>query len=210
MIQLGGGLRLLIFAFAVENSGVPRAWTATPDQPGVNCLKDLSARSLKLAARQIARHARQGDIVVASIHWGGNWGYEVSQSEREFAHGLIDIADVDLVHGHSSHHVRGIEIHDHKAIFYGCGDLLNDYEGISGHEQYRGDLGLMYFPTLDLQDGNLLRLSMTPTRTRHFRIHRAPPEAAAWLSTTLERECRKLGSRVAQQSDSALALEWKS
>lgn len=95
-------------------------------------------------------------------------------------------------------------------IFYGCGDLLNDYEGISGHEQYRGDLGLMYFPTLDLQDGNLLRLSMTPTRTRHFRIHRAPPEAAAWLSTTLERECRKLGSRVAQQSDSALAFEWKS
>jgi poly-gamma-glutamate synthesis protein (capsule biosynthesis protein) len=85
-----------------------------------------------LAARQIARHARQGDIVVASIHWGGNWGYEVSQSKREFAHGLIAIAGVDHVHGHSSHHVRGIEIHDHKAIFYGCGGLLNDYEGISG------------------------------------------------------------------------------
>jgi poly-gamma-glutamate synthesis protein (capsule biosynthesis protein) len=32
VIQLAGGARLLISAFAVENSGEPRAWIATPDQ----------------------------------------------------------------------------------------------------------------------------------------------------------------------------------
>ncbi|WP_262982399.1 CapA family protein [Sulfuriferula multivorans] len=36
-----------------------------------------------------------------------------------------------------------------KPVLYGCGDFLNDYEGISGHEQYRGELALMYFPTLE-------------------------------------------------------------
>ena len=28
-----------------------------------------------------------------------------------------------------------------------AGDFINDYEGIHGHEQYRGDLALMYFAT---------------------------------------------------------------
>ena len=33
-----------------------------------------------------------------------------------------------------------------KLILYGCGDFINDYEGISGNEEYRGDLALMYIP----------------------------------------------------------------
>jgi len=32
-----------------------------------------------------------------------------------------------------------------RLILYGCGDFLNDYEGIRGYEEYRGDLALMYF-----------------------------------------------------------------
>ena len=53
---------------------------------------------------------RTGDVAVASLHWGGNWGYQVTQSQREFAHWLIDDAGIDMVHGHSSHHVKGIEV----------------------------------------------------------------------------------------------------
>jgi Putative enzyme of poly-gamma-glutamate biosynthesis (capsule formation) len=75
---------------------------------------------------------QQGDIVVASIHWGGNWDYKVPREQREFAHKLIDEAGVDVIHGHSSHHIKGIEVYRGKLIMYGCSDLLNDYEGISG------------------------------------------------------------------------------
>ena len=50
-----------------------------------------------------------GDVVVVSIHWGGNWGYEISKAQCEFARTLIDLG-VDIVHGHSSHHVKGIEV----------------------------------------------------------------------------------------------------
>ena len=39
------------------------------------------------------------------IHWGTNWGYDVSEPFVSFAHALID-GGVDVVHGHSSHHVR--------------------------------------------------------------------------------------------------------
>ena len=50
-------------------------------------------------------------------------------SQIRFAHRLID-AGVDVVHGHSSHHPRPIEVYRGKLILYGCGDTIDDYEGI--------------------------------------------------------------------------------
>jgi poly-gamma-glutamate capsule biosynthesis protein CapA/YwtB (metallophosphatase superfamily) len=74
----------------------------------------------------------EGDIVVASIHWGGNWGYRIPSAHIAFAHALIDKSQVDVIHGHSSHHPIGLEVYKGKLVIYGCGDFINDYEGISG------------------------------------------------------------------------------
>ena len=207
-IDCSGGQRVLVFAYGMQSSGVLPAWRATREEPGINWLSDLSAHSIDSVGQHISQYAQQPGVIVASIHWGNNWGYEISHDEREFAHRLIDTAGVDVVHGHSSHHAKGIEVYGGKLILYGCGDLLNDYEGIGGHEEHRGDLGVMYFPTLDAGNGNLLRLSMTPTRTQRFRLHQAPAEATAWMCGTLDRECRKLGTRIRQQSDGTLSLQW--
>jgi Bacterial capsule synthesis protein PGA_cap len=65
-------------------------------------------------------------------HWGGNWGYRTRDEETRFAHQLIEHG-IAVVHGHSSHHVKSAEIHSDRLVLYGCGDLLNDYEGISGY-----------------------------------------------------------------------------
>ena len=51
---------------------------------------------------------------------------------------------MDLIHGHSSYHPRPVEVFGGKLVLYGCGDCINDYEGITGHERYRGDLRLLY------------------------------------------------------------------
>ena len=143
-----------------------------------------------------------------SIHWGGNWGYEISARQQAFARSLIDAAGVDVVHGHSSHHVKGIEVYRDKPILYGCGDFLDDYEGIGGYEAYRADLALMYFPTLDVATGKLRRFEMTPTRMRGFRVQRARGEDAAWLLERINREGVKFGTRAEQQTDDALLLLW--
>jgi poly-gamma-glutamate synthesis protein (capsule biosynthesis protein) len=37
-----------------------------------------------------------------------------------------------------------MEVYKGKLILYGCGDFLNDYEGIGGYEYYRDGLALMY------------------------------------------------------------------
>jgi poly-gamma-glutamate synthesis protein (capsule biosynthesis protein) len=207
-IAVCGAGRILVFACGMESSGVPAAWAAAPGRAGVSMLPDLSARSVDAVAQQVGAHKRSGDLVVLSIHWGGNWGHAITSGERAFAHRLIDTAGVDLVHGHSSHHAKAIEVHRGKLILYGCGDFVNDYEGIHGYEIYRGDLALMYFPTLDVATGRLLRLAMTPTRTQRFRVNRAPREDACWLLEMLNREGRRFGTRAEPREDGTLLLRW--
>ncbi|MGH8677870.1 MAG: CapA family protein, partial [Burkholderiales bacterium] len=207
-IELPYHRRVVVFGVGVASSGVRRDWTATKDRSGLTFLRDLSTASVDMITKQVAAYKRGDDLVVLSIHWGGNWGYEISTAERTFAHRLIDSAGVDVVHGHSSHHAKGIEIYRDRLVLYGCGDFLNDYEGISGHGAYRPDLALMYFPTLDAGSGKLLHLEMIPTQTRNFRVNRARDEMARWLMDVLNREGKKLGTRAELRADSTLALRW--
>jgi poly-gamma-glutamate capsule biosynthesis protein CapA/YwtB (metallophosphatase superfamily) len=206
-IELPGKGRVLVFGFAMESSGVPPEWAAGGNRAGVNFLSDLSGWTVQRIAAEVGAAKQAGDIVVLSIHWGGNWGYEVRSAERSFAHALID-AGVDVVHGHSSHHPRGIEVYRDRLILYGCGDFLNDYEGIHGHESFRPDLALMYFPVVDAGTGRLVRLTLTPMQVRHFRANRAPREDPRWLAELLSREGRALGTRVELRPDGTLALRW--
>jgi poly-gamma-glutamate capsule biosynthesis protein CapA/YwtB (metallophosphatase superfamily) len=201
--------RLLVYGFAMPSSGVPRDWAARGGHAGVNFLGNLSAARLDEVARQIHAVKRAGDIVVASIHWGPNWGYDLDRAEHAFARQLIDAAAVDLVHGHSSHHAKAIEVYRDRAILHGCGDFLNDYEGIGGYESFRPDLSLMYFPTLDAASGRLVRMRLVPMRMRHFRLNRAAEADARWMEHMLNREGRELGTRVERQADDSLELRWR-
>jgi poly-gamma-glutamate capsule biosynthesis protein CapA/YwtB (metallophosphatase superfamily) len=164
--------RLLIFAFGSPSSGVPLDWAAADDDPGVNLLGDLSEASAMRVVEQIESFRRPSDLVLVSIHWGSNWGYHVPDEQVIFSHTLIDKAGVSIIHGHSSHHPRPIEIYRDRLILYGCGDFLNDYEGIRGYERYRDDLALMYFVDLDPTGGSLQALKLVPLQlqsvaTRH-------------------------------------------
>ncbi len=206
VLTVPGKGRVIVFAYCMESSGVPPEWAAGWSRPGVSFLPDLSQHSLEAISRQVRAGKRARDLAVVSLHWGGNWGYAVSPEQRNFAHRLIDVAGVDLVHGHSSHHVKGVEVYRDHLILYGCGDFLNDYEGIGGHEEYRGDLALMYFPTLDIVSGRLLRLIMTPTQTRRFRVNRAPEKGVLWLMETLNREGKKFGTAVKRQPNDTFLL----
>jgi len=200
--------RVGVFSLGVASSGIPPDWAAAPGRPGVNLLADFSPATLRRIAAQVKAVRRTGEVVVASIHWGGNWGYAVPEAHQAFARGLVDQCGVDVVHGHSSHHPLGIEVYRERPILYGCGDFLNDYEGIAGYEAYRSDLRLMYFLTLDPSSGKLVRLAMRPMQMRRFRLNRASAEDTRWLQERLDREGRRFGSRVEAEADGALALRW--
>jgi poly-gamma-glutamate capsule biosynthesis protein CapA/YwtB (metallophosphatase superfamily) len=205
---LAGGRRLLVFAAATEDAGVPADWAAETTRAGVWRLPDLSAGTAARIAAELRRYKRAGDVVVFSLHWGGNWGYAVTSAQRAFAHALIDETGVDLLYGHSSHHPKAIEVHHGHLVLYGCGDFLNDYEGIGGHEAYRGELGLMYFPQVEASHGRLCELALVPTRVRAFRIQRAPPEDRRWLLGVMRRECGRMGCDIQETPDGSWALVW--
>ena len=209
ILTVAGKGRVLIFAFGAESSGIPRDWAAQSDRPGVELLDDLSESTVRRIAARVRALKHAGDIVVASIHWGGNWSYAIPSEQIRFAHGLIDLAAVDVVHGHSSHHVKGIEIYRQRPILYGCGDLLTDYEGITGHAGYRDDLGLMYFLRIQANSGRLLSFEMTPTRLCRLKINRASPAEAHWLWKLLRRESAVFSVQVVLHSDGHMQLHAK-
>jgi len=208
IVDLGARGRVLVFAVGSPTAGVPPAWAADDHHSGVALLPDLTMDRVRALGRHIAAVRRARDVVVLSIHWGPNWGYDIDAAERRFAAALIDEAGVDVVHGHSSHHVKGIEVHRGRPILYGCGELLDDYEGIRGYEEYRADLGLAYLVTMTAAPAHLERLTMIPIRIRSLRITRAGRTAARWLRDVLSREGRPLGTRAELGPDGRLELRW--
>ena len=206
-IEVTGKGRVLVLAMAGDCSGVSPSWEATAERAGISRVPDFSVQAAQGLADRAAAARREGDLVVVSLHWGGNWGFQVPTEQRSFARRLIDSGAVDVVFGHSSHHVKGIEVYRERLILYGCGDLLNDYEGIGGYDSYRPGLGLMYFPSLDAQAHCLVNLTMVPVRVERFQIQRATDDETAWLLATLNREGQRFGTGV-EQRNADLLLRW--
>lgn len=50
---------------------------------------------------------------------------------------------------------------------------------------------------------------MTPTRMKRFRVNKAATADTLWLKDMLNREGRKLGTRVRLNRASELILEWR-
>ena len=208
ILDAGPGARILLIACATGDSGIPWDWAAGPDRPGVNHI-DLGPEAAQRIGRSLASIRRPGDLAVVSIHWGPNWGYAVEEEARSFAHALIDEAGVSVVHGHSSHHPKAAEVHNGRLVLYGCGDLINDYEGIGGLESYRPDLTAAYVAGLDTGSGALTDFRITPFRLKRFRLGRPSPEDADWLRLRLGREYGRFGLGVEPEESGCYRVDWR-
>ncbi|MFE3165275.1 CapA family protein [Streptomyces sp. NPDC059224] len=204
IVPLGADARVLVFSFGMPSSGIPTDWAATGQRAGVDVVAEPSAAAAAAFTGRLRQVRRPGDIVVASIHWGPNWGYAVSRSEVRFAHTLLD-EGVDVVHGHSSHHPRPLEVYRDGLILYGCGDLVDDYEGIRGYERYRDDLRVLYLVSL-AATGRLLETRMVPLRARRMRLEHASAEDTEWLRAVVDRHSREFGTRVDGTPDGTLTV----
>jgi poly-gamma-glutamate synthesis protein (capsule biosynthesis protein) len=221
ILPLRGGGRLLVYARATGSSGVPSDWAAGRQRAGVALLVDPDEASRSPAyeaaadratsgediqgidalCAQIAAERRSGDLVVVSIHWGDNWSPRVPEAHRWLARRLLDAGAADVVHGHSSHHPMPVEVWRGKLILYGCGDLINDYEGIGPHGELRSDLGCLYFVTLARATGELRDLRIVPMQLRGFRLSKPEPAAWTWLE-------RLFGGALSRASDARPTRAW--
>jgi poly-gamma-glutamate capsule biosynthesis protein CapA/YwtB (metallophosphatase superfamily) len=207
VLNVPGKCRVLLFSFGSTSSGIPLPWRATSACPGVNLLDDLSEATASRIAKGMRQFQQPGDLLIASIHWGSNWGYDIPLEQTGFAHRLIE-EGVSIVHGHSSHHVKAIEVFEGRLILYGCGDFLNDYEGIRGYEDFRGDLALMYLVELDSHLGQLVSVQLIPLHMHRFRLEHVSATDARLLCDLLRHLGRRFGTKLRLKENNSLTLEW--
>lgn len=200
--------RVLLFSIGSTSSGIPADWRATNISAGVDLVDDVSEKSATQLATRMRKFQEPGDLLVASIHWGGKWGYDIPPDEVAFAHRLVE-KGVVIVHGHSSHHVKAIEVFKGKLILYGCGDFITDYEGISSYERFRRDLALMYLIELDSQSGQLRSVRLVPMQMRRFRLERSSAADTSWLAELLTKIGEPFGTRANLAENNSLVLTWR-
>lgn len=205
IVPVDGDRRVLTFSMGTPSSGIPRTWAATEDRAGVNFLPELSDAAAVEVSSRMREMSRPGDVVVASVHWGSNWGYDIPREQIRFAHALID-GGVDVVHGHSSHHPRPLELYRGKLVLYGCGDFIDDYEGITDGAAYRDDLRLLYLVSLESDSGRVAAVHMVPFQARRMRLTHASARDREWLRAVLDRVSREFGVRVQTGRDGMLTL----
>jgi poly-gamma-glutamate synthesis protein (capsule biosynthesis protein) len=196
---------VVVAAFAHVSSGVPLGWAAMPRRPGVALLPDLSDTTADAVSARLREAGGATALRVVSLHWGGNWGHHVPREHRRFARRLVD-GGVHVVHGHSSHHPRPLEIYRGAVILYGCGDLVNDYEGIGGYEGFRDDLRLLHLVRLSSTTGGVRAVTMVPFQARRLSLWHADPGDVAWLVDSLEGPCARLGTHLARTSEGTISV----
>lgn len=199
------GGHVVVVSVGCASSGIPPTWAATSNRSGIAFLPDLSTVTADGIVERMQRVKQPRDVAVVSIHWGSNWGYQVPADHVEFAHRLVD-GGVDLVHGHSSHHPRPIEVYHDRLILYGCGDLIDDYEGIRGYERYRDDLRLLWFATLEPTSGAVVGLRMAAVQAHQMRLRHASSSDREWLRDVLDAVSRDFGAHIEADGDGMLML----
>lgn len=130
-------------------------WKVSVNKPGLNYIDYDNYNNLLTAIKQVKSKV---DILILSIHWGPNYAKGVDPTYKKFAYDVLT-AGIDIIHGHSSHHVKCVKHYkDDKIVMYGMGDFVNDY-AIDSY--YRNDLGMIV--TIELKVNKIDKIYITPT-----------------------------------------------
>ena len=194
VLDCGGKDNIEIFAVSSGCSGTPELWWAQNDRSGVVGIPGLYDRRAVEQAVDITKKSFDSHpsasvgkrIRILSVHMGPNWAMKGETEQeiafrREYAHRVIDECGVDIIYGHSSHHVRGMEVYKSKLILYGTGDIINDYEGFEnrGEEKYNR-LGGIYIADFDQTTGNFSQLRIVPMFMNRLRLERYKKGSKVW------------------------------
>lgn len=186
---------------------IPRSQDHPNDWSGVSTFHfiDYGAETRNRLKSLLTNSNSSPALKVFSVHWGPNYSWQPAQEIRDLAHYLIDECGIDIVHGHSSHHVQGAERYKGKLIIYGCGDFVDDYAVKSDH---RNDLSGVWQVTVSERDASddgqakagleLRSLEMFPTVIRKFQVWElnADEPDAKWVREKIRDLSAELGTRV--------------
>lgn len=207
-ILIKDNTRVLVFSVGTESSGIPIQWEADSNRPGVKLLHTLNPEEVHFVGKWINMYRKPDDIVILSIHWGANWVFRIPSSHIRFAHALVDNGYVDIIHGHSSHHVLAMEIYKEKPVLYGCGDFVNDYEGIDSLQIFRDDISMMFFITLNTDNKELMDVTLVPLIKYQFSLKTPSEEDFNYMESDLNQRGEQFKNRVNRSQNGSFSLQW--
>ncbi len=154
--------------------------------------EDLEAFAEKM--RRLGRWAEgRCDLLVLTLHWGGNWVRETRPAHREMARIAFE-SGVDLVLGHSAHRLQGIEVIDGKVAVYDMGNLLFDCK-----LRPEGELSAIF--RLQLSPRGVHRVEVVPTLALNGHTVLAGCEEARECLAELSELCSALGTELGIDED---------
>ena len=189
----------------------PSDWASSPLFNHINY--DATSRA-KLKAQLLAPSptTKKPALKVVSMHWGPNYAWHPAHEIRGLAKWLVEECDVDLIHGHSSHHVQGVEVLQNpkgrKAlVVYGCGDFVDDY---AVNERFRNDLSAAW--RVGVRDSvgageetegklEITKLEVFPNRIKTFQAHLLEPDDGdhRWVTRKFRELCKEMGTQVDEE-----------
>lgn len=115
---------------------------------------DISVYSKDNLEKNIKEAKQSADIVIADIHWGREYVYNVTSQMRQIAKVAID-AGADLVVGEHAAGVYPLEMYKGKPIIFSLGYLIGDSDLYVGKESFLFDINIS-------KDKKLDTITMTP------------------------------------------------
>jgi poly-gamma-glutamate synthesis protein (capsule biosynthesis protein) len=140
-------------------------WRATETQGGIWFIDPTNFSHVKNAFEIVRKSKKKCDFLIFSCHMQSNYVNIIDDSIKKFYRQLIENG-VDVVHGHSPHHVLQIEEYNNKVICYSLGDFVDDY---AINSTYRNDLGVLI--DLHIKGDQIVKIDKKPTKIENFQVN---------------------------------------
>jgi poly-gamma-glutamate synthesis protein (capsule biosynthesis protein) len=150
---------------------------------------------------------RGAEVVIVALHWGDEYGQELSAQQQDLAPRLIASPDIDLIWGHHAHVTQPVENIGGEWVVYGMGNMIA-YQGTLGPTREEGLMVRFTFSNaggawkvVDAAYEPLLTARQSPTRLvavgRALHDPATPPEFRERLQQAWDRTVEIVGSRAA-------------
>lgn len=142
----------------ISASDHPKYFKSEVNKPGIDYI-DLENEKIKNRyIKYVKKLKKHVDILIFSIHHGYNYVSKIPQKIIDFFRSLVDNG-VDIIHGHSAHHILPIEKYKNSYIFYSMGDYIDDY---TVSDEYRNDLG--FLAKINIINKKIHNIKIYPTK----------------------------------------------
>jgi len=136
---------------------------------------------LEAAVQTVSSAARRADVVVVSVHWGGEYQAAPSPRQQAVARALAD-AGARIIVGHGPHVLQRVEWVGETLVAYSLGNFLFD-------QPYPADCSWGAILRVALDGGrNIVAVKALPTVVERGRVRPAGPEDAAAILARLKLE----------------------